>query len=318
MRDRPILLLILVLFAAFLVAQAVRPSLGKPAGPQKAIAAPPEVQAIFKRRCEACHSDSPRLAWFDQLAPAYWLVARDVRNARTHLNFSELGSKPPALQRAALFEAVNQVQLGAMPLPSYRAVHRGAEMTPEELNTVKTWLAPFAPAPVSAQTPAKPGDNGAMTAMRGQASGQPAGPSPNGVPFPADYKSWQLISTTDRGDNHTLRLITGNPTAIKAIAEHRTDPWPDGATFAKIAIQAVDDGKGHIASGQFTQVEFMEKDAAKYKETQGWGYARWRGNDLKPYGKGAHFDTECTGCHQPMRDNDYVYTLPMPRTGAGQ
>jgi len=33
--------------------------------------------------------------------------------------------------------------------------------------------------------------------------------------------------------------------------------------------------------------------------------------DLKPYGEDARFVNECTSCHQPMRGNDYVYTLPI-------
>jgi hypothetical protein len=33
--------------------------------------------------------------------------------------------------------------------------------------------------------------------------------------------------------------------------------------------------------------------------------------DLKPYGIDAHFVNECTGCHEPLRGNDYVYTLPI-------
>ncbi len=48
-----------------------------------------------------------------------------------------------------------------------------------------------------------------------------------------------------------------------------------------------------------------------YKDTEGWGWGRWRGADLKPYGKDAHFVNECTGCHRPLRGNDYVYTLPI-------
>jgi hypothetical protein len=59
------------------------------------------------------------------------------------------------------------------------------------------------------------------------------------------------------------------------------------------------------------QVELMLKDAQRYKNTEGWGWGRWRGPDLKPYGANATFVNECTGCHQPMRGNDYVYTLPI-------
>jgi hypothetical protein len=295
----------------FIVAQVLRPSLNRRPSPQEqAIAVPPQVQEILQRRCYACHSDQPRLVWFDQVVPVYWLVARDVRDARAHLNFSNLGAKPAAVQRAQLFEAVNQVQLGAMPLPRYLAAHRDAAVTADELATLKAYLAPFAAAKAPSTVDS--------TTSAPTATGGPGGPSPNGVPYFPDYKQWRLISTTDRGDNHTLRIVKGNDVAARAVAEHRTAPWPDGTVFAKIAVDAVDDGHGHIMPGKFVQVEFMVKDHAKYASTQGWGFARWRGNDLKPYGKDAHFDGECTGCHQPMRDNDFVYTLPLPREEAGR
>ncbi len=35
------------------------------------------------------------------------------------------------------------------------------------------------------------------------------------------------------------------------------------------------------------------------------------GTDLKPYGKDAAFQNECTGCHAPMAKNDFVYTMPI-------
>jgi hypothetical protein len=55
----------------------------------------------------------------------------------------------------------------------------------------------------------------------------------------------------------------------------------------------------------------MVKDAARYKDTEGWGWGRWRGLNLQPYGKDAHFVGECTTCHMPVRGNDAVYTLPI-------
>ena len=58
-------------------------------------------------------------------------------------------------------------------------------------------------------------------------------------------------------------------------------------------------------------MELMVKDARLYKDTNGWGWGRWRGLALKPYGENAHFVDECTGCHMPVHDNDYVYTLPI-------
>ena len=102
---------------------------------------------------------------------------------------------------------------------------------------------------------------------------------------------------------------------MRAIEEHQLPSWPEGAAFAKITFQAVDDGHGHIVPGKFVQVEFMEKHRVQYAGTGGWGFARFKGEDLKPYGEGPHFDNECLGCHEPVRDNDYVYSLPLPRRG---
>lgn len=289
--------------------QLVRPKIGNPPVTAE-LAAPEPVKAILRKSCYNCHSNETRLSWFDEPVPAYWLVAYDVRRARRKLNFSEIGKLPAAAQRGTLFEAVNLIRLGAMPLPQYRAAHPGSVVSAEDLAVLEKYLAPFddaAPAPVGEP----------KQAVQAGISIRQINAEPNGLPyytFP-NWESWKPISTTDRGDNHTLRVILGNDVAVKAIAEKKIMPWPDGAAFAKVAWQAVSDGSGGLQAGKFIQVEFMVKDAAKYKETAGWGWGRWRGMDLKPYGKDAHFTDECVGCHLPVKGNDYVYTMPVERGG---
>lgn len=310
MARRYVSLFVVCVFAAFLAAQVLRPSIGHPPVTAE-IEAPTEVKQILRNSCYNCHSNETRLSWFDQPVPAYWLVAHDVQLARSRLNFSEIGKLPPAKQRATLFEAVNMIQLGAMPLPRYRAAHPGAAVNPAQLATLRAYLDPFAA--VAAPMPRVPaGDVAPMPA----AAAPQVKPAPNGLPFFPDYKNWRAISTTDRGDNHTLRVILGNDIAIRAVASHQIQPWPDGATFAKVAWQAVPDAQGVLHPGKFVQVEFMEKDKVKYKSTAGWGFGRWLGPELKPYGADARFSGECVGCHTPVRDNDYVYTMPMVRSAA--
>jgi len=299
----------LVVVAVGIAMQAVRPSLGKPAGPQVEAAVPAQVREILVRRCYACHSDEPRLAWWDHVVPVYWVVSSDVQRARAVLNFSELGTKPAAVQQATLYESVNQIALGAMPLRLYLLGHPGSGVTAEELSVLKSYLAPFKPGM---------GPSGVAAGAAPKKLGGPAAASPNGVPFLPGYAEWKVVSTTDRGDNHTLRIITGNDLAMSAIEKRQLPSWPEGAAFAKITFQAVDDGQGHIVPGKFVQVEFMEKHRVQYAGTGGWGYARFKGDDLKPYGVGPHFDNECLGCHEPVRKNDYVYTLPLPRAGGAR
>src|SRR5580692_5345683 len=97
--------------------QIIRPGLKNPPVTAE-LSAPPEVKQILRASCYNCHSNETHLAWFDQIVPAYWLVASDVKRARSHLNFSEIGAQTAAVQKATLYEAVNQIRFGAMPLPS--------------------------------------------------------------------------------------------------------------------------------------------------------------------------------------------------------
>ena len=123
----------------FVVIQFIRPTLTNP--PVTAdLQAPPEVKQILRNSCYNCHSNETKLPWYDQIVPAYWLVVSDVTEARQHLNFSTLGAAPPEKQRGVLVEAVNQIQLGAMPLPAYRFMHPGSAVTPEQLAVLRAYL----------------------------------------------------------------------------------------------------------------------------------------------------------------------------------
>ncbi len=287
----------ILLFAAL---QCVRP--GIPTRPASAeIQAPSPVKQILNKSCYSCHSDRARLAWFDQIVPIYWLARHDVLTAREHLDLSTLGSKPAAAQKAALYEAVNMIQLGAMPLPSFSKLHPEARVTPEELATLKAYLGPWAAA--RDVVPA------AGTPPRTSLSAVP--PEFNGLSLEPDFENWKLISTTDRGDNNTFRFILGNEIAVRALQSGNISPWPDGTRFAKIAWQQERGPDRLIYPGSFYQVELMLKDASRYRSTAGWNWGRWRGLDLHPYGTDSSFVRECTGCHKPMQGDDEVFTLPI-------
>jgi mono/diheme cytochrome c family protein len=293
----------------FALMQFVRP--GIPSRPATAeVQPPPAVKRILEKDCYSCHSDQRRLSWFDQIVPGYWLVRHDILTAREHLNFSTLGAKPAAAQKAEFYEAVNMIQLGAMPLPPFVKLHPEAKVTPEDLATLKAYLSPWTPAlTYSGSLPES--TNAKTSEVSAPVSLGSVQQEFDGFPFDPDFENWKSISTTDRGDNNTFRFILGNDIAIKAAQSGNISPWPDGTRFAKIAWQQRLGLDGLVHPGKFVQVELMLKDAHRYKNTEGWGWGRWRGLDLKPYGEDARFVNECTGCHQPVRGNDYVYTLPI-------
>lgn len=318
-RFRVLLWTTVILVVVFVCLQFIRPELTHPPVTAE-LQAPAEVKQVLKNSCYNCHSNETKLPWFDKVVPAYWVVTSDVVEARKHLNFSEIGKLPAAQQKGFLFEAVNMIQLGAMPLPSYLRVHPNAAVTPEQLAVLRNYLVPptTVKATGAADTAAADAEYGKWVKANHESGNAASGaavkvePEFNGVAFLPDYKNWKAISSTDRVDNHTIRQILGNDVAVKAIAENHINPWPDGTAFAKIAwMQTPPDEKGVVKAGAFYQVEFMIKDARKYESTEGWGFGRWRGDDLKPYGKDAAFQNECTNCHAPLRKNDYVYTMPF-------
>lgn len=292
--------------SAFALLQLVHPRIPTKSAMDE-LQAPPELRQVIEKDCYSCHSDERRLSWFDQIEPAYWLVRRDVLTAREHLDFSTLGSKSSAVQKATLYEAANMIQLGAMPLPRFTALHPDAKVTPAELATLKDYLAPWTPAP-GQPTGAGPAPSHPASAPVDLASVQP---ELNGLAFDPSFESWKPLSFTDRGDNNTFRFVLGNDIAVRAALTGDLHPWPDGSRFAKIAWQQEPGTDGLVHPGRFVQVELMVKDAQRYQATDGWGWGRWRGLDLKPYGANARFVNECTGCHMPVRGNDYVYTLPI-------
>jgi len=140
-----------------------------------------------------------------------------------------------------------------------------------------------------------------------------ADPAPNGITLPDGYKDWRLLSVHQRTDNNTIRAVLGNDVAIKAAREGKTNPWPEGTILGKMVWKSVKHDKWETAlePGAFVHAEFMTKNTVKYSATGGWGFARWMGQDQKPYGKDAEFVQECFGCHTPVKDRDWVFTHPV-------
>jgi hypothetical protein len=139
-------------------------------------------------------------------------------------------------------------------------------------------------------------------------------PAPNGISLPEGYKDWRIISQSHRTDNNTVRIILGNDIAVEAARSDNIRPWPKGSILAKLVWKqkSKEFWPTAIAPDTFVHAEFMFKDEDRYKDTGGWGYARWLGMDQVPYGKDKDFVQECFACHTPVKANDYVFTTVAP------
>lgn len=299
-----------ILFVVVLALQFFRPDVKNPPITTE-VKVPHEIQTILRNSCYDCHSNETNLRWYDKVVPASWLVAQHIKDGRNGLNFSEWDKLSPADQKAKLWESVNQVSQGAMPLQSYTFAHPGARLSQKDIKILQNYI-------WSLKVSNVPQDTTQIKALERQAESVKTSQklaqipkAPNGIAYIADYKNWAVISTTQRLDNGTMRIIFGNDVAVKAIREKKISPWPDGTIIAKVGYDEIEDENGNISQGAFKQVEFMIKDHIKYKKTNGWGFSRFKTPQMVPYGKNADFVIECMNCHKPMEKNDYVFTLPI-------
>lgn len=105
----------------------------------KAYTVPDEVQAIFKKACNDCHSNNTTYPWYHHVQPVAWWLQHHVNEGKQELNLSEFATYKPGKQHHKLEELVEQVKKGEMPLPSYTWVHREAILSQAEKETLAAW-----------------------------------------------------------------------------------------------------------------------------------------------------------------------------------
>jgi heme-binding protein len=135
---RKIRLALLALIVVVIVAQLVPVDTSNP--PVEAdLAAPPEVKGILKRACYDCHSHETVWPWYSRLAPASWLLVRDVHEGRAELNFSTWTQYSPTEQRKKLKESWKEVEEGEMPPGIYRLLHPEASLSAHDREVLQGW-----------------------------------------------------------------------------------------------------------------------------------------------------------------------------------
>jgi hypothetical protein len=146
---------------------------------------------------------------------------------------------------------------------------------------------------------------------------------PGGLAFSEfrGYDEWQIIAVSHNGD--LIATILGNPAMIeayKAGIPGNGKPFPDGAKMAKIhwkAVKNTTEPGGPTVPGALDDIDFMVKDASRFADSGGWGYAVFEydaaadafrpGNltDMPPQAN----DAKCgAACHTIAAAKDYVFT----------
>jgi mono/diheme cytochrome c family protein len=83
-----------------------------------------QTRQIAKEHCFQCHSNETEWPWYSNIAPASWLIYRDVVEARANFNFSQWDTDP-----AYIGDLAEAIQEGNMPPIQYWIAHPQSRLT---------------------------------------------------------------------------------------------------------------------------------------------------------------------------------------------
>lgn len=98
-----------------------------------------EAKMVLKQSCYDCHSNETMWPWYSSVAPISWFLTRDVHEGREKLNFSTWDQYSTKERVKKLQESWEEVAEGEMPPWFYTALHRDANLSPEEHEILRTW-----------------------------------------------------------------------------------------------------------------------------------------------------------------------------------
>ena len=102
-------------------------------------AVPPNVRQVLEQKCADCHSENTHWPAYSRVAPASWLIERDVHDGRSHLNLSEWQHYGAENQATLLNRIAAEVRSGQMPVKRYLVLHPHARLSPDEQQLIYDW-----------------------------------------------------------------------------------------------------------------------------------------------------------------------------------
>ena len=104
------------------------------------IKTPDNVKKILRESCYDCHSNETTWYWYTKYAPISWLIAHDVNEGREYLNFSTWDKYSVNEKNELMYESLEEIQEGEMPMKIYELMHPNSKITKDELNTLTMWI----------------------------------------------------------------------------------------------------------------------------------------------------------------------------------
>jgi cytochrome c len=100
---------------------------------------PDAVRTVLVEKCVDCHSDQPRVPFYGRLAPASWLMERDIVEARKAMNLSKWDSYSADQQQTLAAKMVQEAKSHDMPPLQYRLIHWKASIKQADIAAFAAW-----------------------------------------------------------------------------------------------------------------------------------------------------------------------------------
>ncbi|MCJ7466244.1 MAG: heme-binding domain-containing protein [Maribacter sp.] len=98
-----------------------------------------EVMEVFTQTCYNCHSNNTNYPWYNNVAPISFWLARDIKQGKVALNFSEWAGYSPKMKDRKLVTIKQTVDSKKMPLQSYLWAHRRFRLSQSERQAIIAW-----------------------------------------------------------------------------------------------------------------------------------------------------------------------------------
>ena len=100
---------------------------------------PGAVRTVLVEKCADCHSDRPRVPLYGRLAPASWLMERDIVEARKAMNLSQWDSYSANQQQTLTAKMVRETKSHNMPPLQYRMIHWNSATNQADVAAFAAW-----------------------------------------------------------------------------------------------------------------------------------------------------------------------------------
>lgn len=100
---------------------------------------PENIESLLRASCYDCHSNESVYPWYSYVAPVSYLISKDTREGRHHLNFSEWEKMDSIEKAEALEDIAEEVEEGEMPMKIYPIMHSNARLSDADRNAIADW-----------------------------------------------------------------------------------------------------------------------------------------------------------------------------------